>query len=134
MVGIGNFLSRRIAAVRMRLRVSSIETYDYAKVAALTMSGEGFEVRLELPLQVLDETGWEPAAGDELELELSADAGDVDAWEIVLSGTLLKAGENEVTYTFGGLLCTVKGAEVKPFKKVYLKLRSARTSSGSASS
>lgn len=72
--------------------------------------------------------------GDELELELSADAGDVDAWEIVLSGTLLKAGENEVTYTFGGLLCTVKGAEVKPFKKVYLKLRSARTSSGSASS
>lgn len=118
----------------MRLRVSSVETYDYAKVAALTMSGEGFEVRLELPLRVLNEVGWEPAAGDELELELSADAGDVDAWEVVLSGTLLKAGESEATYTFGGLLCTVKGAEVKPFKKVYLKLRSARASLGSAPS
>lgn len=114
--------------------MSSVESYDYAKVVALTMSGEGFEVRLELPLRVVEEVGWEIAAGSELELELSTNAEDLDAWEVVLSGKLLKASESGVTFTFGGLLCTVKGAEVKPLEKVYLKLRAVRAISRSLSS
>jgi hypothetical protein len=112
----------------VKLRVTSVELYDYTKVAALAMSGEGgAEVRLELPLQVVDEVGWGPKAGDEVELELSASAGDLDAWDIVLSGSLLKAGEGAVTFTFGGLLCTVRGAGIEPLKRVYLKLRVPRS-------
>lgn len=109
----------------MKLRVSSVERYDYAKVLALTMSGEGLEARLELPIAIADEIGWRPAAGDVVELELAAGAGDLDAWEIVLSGTLLRAGEGQVAYTFGGLLFTLKGPSVEPLKRVYLKLRRA---------
>jgi len=117
----------------VKLRVASVELYDYTKVAALTMSGEGgAEVRLELPLQVADETGWDPRTGDEVELEISDSAEDLDAWDIVMSGKLLKAGGDAVTFTFGGLLCTVKGIGAELPRKVYLKLRVPRSRGASA--
>lgn len=117
----------------MKLRVASVELYDYTRVAALTMSGEeGVEVRLELPIQVVDEVGWSPKVGDEVELELSASAGNLDAWDIVLSGRPLKAGGGAVTFTFGGLLCTVKGVGAEPPKRLFLKLRVPRSRGPSA--
>lgn len=107
----------------MRLKVARVEEYDYAYVSSLEMQGEGFSVLLELPYKILEEVDWRPAPGDEVELVLDEALGGMEEWEIVMSGKLLKTSEGRVVYTFGGLLLTLMGSEVKPLKKVYLKLK-----------
>jgi len=107
----------------VRLRVASIEEYDYARVLALTLEGEGLTARLELPRKLLDEIGWRPSQGEEVEVALEGERGSLEDWEIVMSGRVLRASEGEVAYTFGGLLLVVRGAGVRPLSKAYLKLR-----------
>ncbi|MEM0023747.1 MAG: hypothetical protein QXJ38_02480 [Thermofilaceae archaeon] len=107
----------------MKLKVAKVEKYDYADVALLVMEGEGLTASLEVPIKILEEVGWRPAAGDEVELVLGEELGSTDEWDIVMSGKPLKASEGKIAYTFGGLLLTVMGPEQKPLEKVYLKLR-----------
>lgn len=107
----------------MRLRVSRAEKLDYARVLVLEMEGEGVSARLELPIKVLEEIGWHPSPGDEVEVEVEREPRSVDEWEVVMSGRLLKAGRGEITYTFGGLLFTLVDSSAEPLKKTYLMLR-----------
>ena len=110
----------------MKLSVTSLENYDYASIVAITMEGEGYKVKLELPQKVLDEVGWRPSVGDGIEMRLESEAGNLDEWDIVLSGTLLKRERGLVAYSFGGLVCTIRGRITRPKRKVYLKLRLLR--------
>lgn len=110
----------------VRLKVLGIEGYDYADILALEMEGENVRARLELPLKILEEAGWTPSRGEEVNLELAEELGQLNDWEIVLSGKLLRSGEEEVTYSFGGLLFTLRGAVANRPKKAYLKLRRVR--------
>ncbi|MCS7104152.1 MAG: hypothetical protein NZ954_01115 [Thermofilaceae archaeon] len=111
----------------MKLKLVSVHKYDYAKVLMLKMRGEkGEEASLELPEKILESIGWRPSINDEVELEASPEVGDLSDWEIALSGQLLKAREGEVTYSCGGLLCTLKETGVATPRNIYLKLRRAR--------
>ncbi|RLF05007.1 MAG: hypothetical protein DRK00_05470 [Thermoprotei archaeon] len=107
----------------MRAVVTSVERYDYAKVLRVGMKAGEAELKLELPLKVLEEVGWRPSEGDEVEVELAGEKGDLEEWDIVLSGRLLSAEGRLITYSFGGLLCTIEGARLETPERVYLRLK-----------
>ncbi len=113
-------------SLSVELVLTAVEGYDYAKVKALTFQGEGLEVKLELPQRILEEVNWSPSPGDRVVAELSGKIGNLEEWDIVLSGTLLKREAEYAAYSFGGLLCLIKGSSVEAPKKAYFALRVKR--------
>lgn len=110
----------------VELVLTAVESYDYAKVKALTFQGEGLEVKLELPQRILEEVNWSPSPGDIVVAELSEKIGNLEEWDIVLSGTFLKKEAGYVAYSFGGLLCLIRGSSVEAPKRAYFALRVKR--------
>lgn len=114
----------------MRAVVTSVERYDYARVLCIGMKSGEAELKLELPLKILEEVGWRPSEGDEVEVELASERGSLEGWDIVLSGRLLSTEGQAITYSFGGLLCTIRGARLEAPERVYLRLRIPPRASG----
>lgn len=110
----------------VELILTAIESYDYANVKALSFQGEGLEIRLELPQKIIEEVNWNPSLGDRVVVELSEKISDLKEWDIVLSGTLLRMEADFAVYSFGGLLCSIRGSSVGAPKKAHFALRVKR--------
>lgn len=107
----------------MKAVVTSVEKYDYAKVLCISMKSGEAVLKLELPLKILEEVGWRPSEGDEVEVELTGERGSLEGWDIILSGRILSSKGLGITYSFGGLLFEVRGARIEAPEKAYIRLK-----------
>ncbi|RLE71195.1 MAG: hypothetical protein DRJ43_00175 [Thermoprotei archaeon] len=106
----------------MEATVTGVKRYDYARITCIQLKSDDVEVELELPIRILDEVGWMPVKGDRVDMEFKDSREDLTGWDIVLSGKLLRVEEEKATYSFGGLLCTLKGSQLEPSRHLYLYL------------
>ncbi|RLE60502.1 MAG: hypothetical protein DRJ35_03160 [Thermoprotei archaeon] len=111
-------------------KVKGLERLHYAYVTKITVEvGKKEEVVFEIPDKILDEINWSPSLNDRVEIEVSKEAGDTDAWNIVMMGEvyLKKEEEKKVIASMGGLQLSIISEKYYPeFKvgdKVYFKLK-----------
>lgn len=117
----------------MIVRVRKLSKLDYARVTRITLEADREESEVEIPDKILREAGLTLSEGDSLEVETSKEAGNLDEWDIVMSGEVyLKAGNPPRVYaSLGGLQLVLKSErDYERFQvgeRVYIKLRKVRS-------
>lgn len=113
----------------MQVRVERVSRLHYARVIRVAMSSGDGEIELEVPEKVLREAGLSLKEGDALELEVAKERGELDNWDLVMTGEVyLKLSNPPRVYaSLGGLQLVLKREnsyeEFRVGDKVYVKVR-----------
>jgi hypothetical protein len=111
-------------------KIVDVNDLGYALVKRLTISSGNAEVEVEVPVRVLQEANFYAVKDRDVEFEVSHEVGDLDKWQIVMSGEVYLKNEKEklVFSSLGGLRLAIKSEEfyrdLKVGDKIYFKLRS----------
>ncbi len=111
----------------MKGKVVSYKLLDYADVYVVNIECEGVKAKIDVPIKLLNDLKLSLREGQEVDIEFSKELGEVEPWDIVLSGKVYKVEGDVVRASFGGLIALIEGAPgFKVRDKLYLKIKFLR--------
>ncbi len=110
----------------MKVQVKDIEFPEYARLMILRLvTNSGGNMKIEIPLRILDEAGINIEKGESLEVEIKKKLEDMNTWDIVYSCKAYMEREKKTLISCGGLQISIDSdiVDVRPGENIYIFIK-----------